>query len=155
MRACFCLQNALERNSESLLLFFVPRNGIPHCFLFRQMVQNRIPRVCFYFYYTKQNFEHFSPLRNCSERNYVSFLFCRTAGILPEQTNCSVFSVFRGIIFLSEIANPIYIVLLESKGSKTGCTHLSVFQACAEVTHLSVCKACAEVTHLSVFKACA
>jgi hypothetical protein len=65
-----------ERNSESLLLFwvhgtefrvvfsfaelfgtefqvfssiFVPRNGIPISFLFRGMVQNEIPRVCFYF----------------------------------------------------------------------------------------------------------
>jgi hypothetical protein len=48
----------------------------------------------------------FSPLRNDSERNSESFLFCGTAGIPPEQTNCSVYSVFRGIFFLSEIVNP-------------------------------------------------
>jgi hypothetical protein len=42
-----------------------------------------------------------------SERNSESFLFRGTAGIPPEQTNCSVYSVFRRIIFLSEIANPI------------------------------------------------
>jgi len=86
---------------------FVPRNGIPSCFLFRGMVQKRIPRVCFYFCSMVQNSEHFSPLRNGSEGNSESFLFRGTAGIPPEQTNCSVYSVFRGIIFLSEIANPI------------------------------------------------
>ncbi len=53
-----------------------------------------------------QNSEHFSPLRNTSERNSENFLFRRTAGIPPEQTNCSVYSVFRGIIFWSDIANP-------------------------------------------------
>jgi hypothetical protein len=34
-------------------------------------------------------------------------MFRGTAGIPLEQTNCSVYSVFRGIIFLSETANPI------------------------------------------------
>ncbi len=34
-----------------------------------------------------------------SERNSESFLFRGTAGIPPEQTNCSVYSVFRGVIF--------------------------------------------------------
>ncbi len=53
-----------------------------------------------------KNSEHFSPLLNGSERNYENILFRGTAGIPPEQTNCSVYSVFRGIIFLSEIANP-------------------------------------------------
>jgi hypothetical protein len=53
-----------------------------------------------------QNSEHFSPLRNSSERNSANFVFRGTAGIPPEQTNCSVYSAFRGIIFLSEIANP-------------------------------------------------
>jgi hypothetical protein len=86
---------------------FVPRNGIPSCFLFRGIVQNGIPRVCFYFCSIVQNSEHFSPLQNGSERNSESFLFRGTAGIPPEQTNCSVYSVFRGIIFLLEISNPI------------------------------------------------
>jgi hypothetical protein len=72
-------RNGSERNSESLLLCL-------------SMVQNS---------------EHSSPLRNGSERNSEGFLFRRTDGIPPEQTNCSVYSVFRGIIFLSEIANPL------------------------------------------------
>jgi hypothetical protein len=53
-----------------------------------------------------QNSEHFSPLQKGSEWNSESFLFRGTAGIPPEQTICPVNSVFRGIIFLSEIANP-------------------------------------------------
>jgi hypothetical protein len=53
-----------------------------------------------------QNSEHFSPVRNGSVRNSESFLFRGTAGILPEQTNCSIYFVFHEIIFLSEIANP-------------------------------------------------
>ena len=80
-------------------------------FLFRRMVRNGIPRVCFYICSTERNSElfslprngsernseslllfccivhnseHFSPLRNCSERNFESFLFRGTAGIPPE-----------------------------------------------------------------------
>ncbi len=69
----FSSETSSERNFESLLLFlfhgrvvfssaewfgtefqvfatiFVPWNGIPSCFLYRGMVQNGFPRVCFYF----------------------------------------------------------------------------------------------------------
>jgi hypothetical protein len=79
----FSSEKPSEQNSESLLLFlflgtefpevlasfFVPWNVILSCFLFREMVQNRIPRVCFYFCSMVQNFELFSPLRNGSEGN--------------------------------------------------------------------------------------
>ncbi len=41
-----------------------------------------------------------------SERNSESFLFLRTAGIPSEVTICFVYSVFRRIIFFSEIPNP-------------------------------------------------
>jgi hypothetical protein len=85
------LRNGSERNSES--------------FLFRELVQKRIPRVCFYFCTVVQSSEHSSPLQNGSGRNSESFLFRGTAGIPPEQTNCSVYSVLHGIVFLSEIAN--------------------------------------------------
>ncbi len=37
---------------------------------------------------------------------FRGFLFRGTAGIPSEITMCSVYSVFRGIIFLSEIPNP-------------------------------------------------
>ncbi len=44
--------------------------------------------------------------RNDSQRYSESFQFRGTAGIPSELTICSVYSVFRGIIFLSEISNP-------------------------------------------------
>ncbi len=37
---------------------------------------------------------------------FRGFLFRGTAGIPSEITSCSVYSVFHGIIFLSEIPNP-------------------------------------------------
>ncbi len=39
---------------------------------------------------------------------FRGFLFRGTAGIPSEITICSVYSVFRGIFFLSEIPNPTY-----------------------------------------------
>ncbi len=93
---------------------FVPRNGIPNCFLFRGMVQNGIPRVCFYFCSTAQNSWHFFPLWNGSERNFESFLFRRTAGIPPEQINSSVYSVFRGIIFCRKLPTLVWTELFSS-----------------------------------------
>jgi hypothetical protein len=85
---------------------FGTRNGIPSCFLLRGRVWNGIPRVCFYFCSTEQNSELFPLLRKSSERNSERFLFRGTAGIPSEIPLCSVYSVFRGIIFLSEIPNP-------------------------------------------------
>jgi hypothetical protein len=99
------------------------------CFLFRGMVWNGIPRVCFYFcsternselfylpgkgsgqnsrvcfYFcsTERNSELFSLPRKGLERNSERFLFLGTAGIPSEITICSVYSIFHGI-FLSEI----------------------------------------------------
>jgi hypothetical protein len=89
-RVCFFCST--ERNSEH---FSLPRNGSE---------LNSEGLLLFLFHCTE--FQAFSPPRNGSERNSESFLFCGTAGILPERTNCSVHYVFRGIIFLSEIANP-------------------------------------------------
>ncbi len=95
-----------------------PRNGIPSCFLFSGMFQYGILTVCLYFFhgmeflivvssaewlgkevprYNNTEFQHFSLPRNGSERNFESFLFHGTAGNLPEQTICFVYSVFRGI----------------------------------------------------------
>jgi hypothetical protein len=86
-----------ERNSKH---FSSVRNGLKRnteSFLFRGMVQNGIPRVCFYFSSMVQN------LRNGSEQNSESFLFRGTAGIPPEQTSCSVYSVFHGNFFCRKL----------------------------------------------------
>ncbi len=53
---------------------FVPRNGIPSCFLFRWRVWKGILRVCFYFCFHGRNPELFSLLQKGSERN--SEVFC-------------------------------------------------------------------------------
>jgi hypothetical protein len=102
----------------------------PSCVLFRGMVRNGIPRI---FGSTERNSELCSLPQKGSEQNYGSlllflfhgtefrvifsssegfgtefrdFLFRGTTGIPSEITICSVYSVFRGIIFLSEIPNP-------------------------------------------------
>jgi hypothetical protein len=60
----------------------------------------------FYFCSTERNSELFSLLVKGSEWNSESCLFCGTAGIPSEITICSGYSIFRGIIFLSEIPDP-------------------------------------------------
>ncbi len=44
--------------------------------------------------------------RNGSEQNSESFLFRGTSGILSEQINFSVYSIFLGIIFCRKVVNP-------------------------------------------------
>ena len=61
---------------------------------------------CFYFCSTERNSELFSLPRKGLERNSESCLFRGTAGIPSEIPICSGYSVFRGIIFLSEIPDP-------------------------------------------------
>ncbi len=127
-------RNGSERHSESIFLFFVAKRGIPSCALFRGMVRNGIPRICIYFGSTERNSELCSLPQKSSEQNYGSFLlflfhgtefrdvfssaeefgtefrdflFRGTTGIPSEITICSVYSVFRGIIFFSEIPNPM------------------------------------------------
>jgi hypothetical protein len=91
---------------------FVPRNLILNCFLFCGMIQNGIPRGCFYFCSTEWNLELFSLPWKGSARNSESLLlfllhgtefrefqFCGTDGIPSEITNCAVNSVFHGITF--------------------------------------------------------
>ncbi len=92
LTASFHLRHASERNSE---LFSIPRNGS----------ERNSESLLLILFHVTEFFEHFSPLRNGSERNFENFLFRGTAGVPPEQTS---FSVFRGIIFLSEIAQPYY-----------------------------------------------
>jgi hypothetical protein len=89
LAACFCPGHSSERTSE---LVSLPRNGLE---------RNAESLLLFFFHGTE--FLAFSPLWNDSERNFESFLFRGTAGIPPEQTNYSVYSVFRGTIFLSKL----------------------------------------------------
>jgi hypothetical protein len=92
---------ASEQNSESLLLFLLHRNGVAFSSAewfgkeFREFASIFVP------WYTE--FRAFS--------SSDSFLFRGTAGIPSEQTICYIYSVFRWIIFLSEIPNPRSVVL--------------------------------------------
>jgi hypothetical protein len=132
LRACFLPQNALERNSESLLIFFAPPKGILNCdssaewfgtefrefvsilfhgtefrtfFLFRGMVLNGVLRVCFYLCSTVRISTNFSLPRIGSKQKCESFLFPGTSGTL-QQTICFVYSVIPEIIFLPEKSQP-------------------------------------------------
>ncbi len=95
----FLFRGMVRNGIREIALIFVTRKGIPSICLFRGMVRKESPRVCFYLCSTVENSEHFSLPGNGSERNSDSFLFRGTAGIPPEQTSCSVYFVFRGIIF--------------------------------------------------------
>ncbi len=97
-------RNGSEQNSKCLLLF-APRNRIPSCVLSAEWFRTEFREFASTLFQGRE-FGAFSPLRNGSEWNSESFLFRGTAGIPPEQTNYSVYSIFRGIIFMSEIANP-------------------------------------------------
>ncbi len=85
---------------------FVPRNGIPSCFLFRWSVRKGIQRDIFYFLLNGTEFRVLFSSAEGFGTEFRDFLFRGTAGIPSEITLCSVYSAFRGIIFLSEIPNP-------------------------------------------------
>jgi hypothetical protein len=97
-------------SSSILPSFFLHGTEFRRCFLFRGMVWNGIPRVCFYFCFEEQNSELFSLPWKGSERNSERFLFRGIARIPSEISICSIYSIFRGIIFLSEIPNPTHEV---------------------------------------------
>ena len=85
---------------------FVPRNGIPSCFFFRWSVRKGIQRDIFYFLLNGTEFRVLFSSAEGFGTEFRDFLFRGPAGIPSEITLCSVYSVFRGIIFLSEIPNP-------------------------------------------------
>ena len=78
---------------------FVPRNGISSQFLFRWGVRKGIPRDCFYFLFNGTEFRVIFSSAEGFGTEFRDFLFRGTAGIPSEIPICSVYSVFRGIIF--------------------------------------------------------
>jgi hypothetical protein len=99
----------IPRNSEVYgRVYSEARNGRKYekiCFTKNPAPANIKIHLFIYYYFCSmvQNSEHFSLLWNGSERNSEKFLFRVTVGIPPEQTNCSVYSVFRGIIFCRKL----------------------------------------------------
>ncbi len=94
---------ASEQNSECLLLrvFLFHRNGV--AFSSAEWFGTEFRKFASIFDPRDTEFRAFS--------SSDSFLFRGTAGIPSEQTICFVYSVFRLIIFLSEIPNPRSVVL--------------------------------------------
>jgi hypothetical protein len=143
----------------TLFILFVAQKGIPSCVLFRGMVRKGIPRICISFGSTERNSELCSLPQKGSEQyngslllflfhgtefrvvfssaegfgtEFRDFLFRGTTGIPSEITICSAYSVFRGIIFLSEIPNPscsAYIVVYLNRNSQPKTAHCSLCSA--------------------------
>ncbi len=89
-------QNCSECHSESLLLFLFHGTEIRVAFSSTEGFGTEFRVVV-------SSAEGFGT-------EFRDFLFRGTAGIPSEITICSVYSVFRGIIFLSEIPNPRSVV---------------------------------------------
>ncbi len=120
--------SGLPRFVLSRLLFrWMVRNGIPtvcfficskernsELFSFRWRVRKGILRVCFYLCFHGTEFRVVFSSAEGFGTEFRGFLFRGTDGIPSEITFCSVYSVFRGIIFLSEIPNPTR-TLVESR----------------------------------------
>jgi len=100
-------QNDSERNSESLLLFLLHGTEFRVVFLpLKGSEWNSEGSLLFLVYGTE-----FRVVFSSAEgfgTEFREFLFRGTVGIPSEITICSVNSVFRGIIFLSEIPNPTF-----------------------------------------------
>jgi hypothetical protein len=132
--AAFCSElvslprNGSERHSESLFLFFVARKGRVAI----SIPQNNLE-------WNSENFLLFW-LHGTEIRD---FLFRGTTGIPSEITICSVYSVFRGIIFFVGNSQP-YLSFHINNGD-TACIsakvtfYVSVYKI-EKMTHIEVCR---------------
>jgi hypothetical protein len=100
---CSLPRNGSERNSENLHLFWF--HGTEFRVVFSSAERfGKGSLILFLFHRTE-----FRVIFSSAEgfgMEFQDFLFRGTTGIPSEITICSVYSVFRGIIFLSEIPNP-------------------------------------------------
>jgi hypothetical protein len=138
-------RNGSEWNSDSLLLYLFHGTEFRVVFSSAEAVGREFREYASIFVFTERNSEFFSLPLKCSEGNsenlllflfngtefrvvfssaegfgteFRGFLFRGTAGIPSEITICSGYSVFRGIIFLSEIPNPSRKAGLSRLGSR-------------------------------------
>ncbi len=99
-------RNGSERNSENLHLFGSTERNSQLCSLPQKgLEQNYGSLLLFLFHGTE--FRVVFSFAEGFGMEFRDFLFRGTTGIPSEITICSVYSVFRGIIFLSEIPNPM------------------------------------------------
>ncbi len=105
----FSSGNGSERKSELFSLPLKSSKGNSESFLLFWFLGTEFRVVFFPLKGSEGNSESLLSLpRKGSERNSESFLFRVTAWIPSEITICSVYFVFRGITFLSEIPNPTH-----------------------------------------------
>jgi hypothetical protein len=97
-RVVFSSAEWLVTEFREFASIFVPLNGISSFALFRRRVRNRTMRVCFYFCSTGQILSCFLSAEGF-EMEFRDFLFRGTTRIPSEITICSVYSIFRRIIF--------------------------------------------------------
>ncbi len=95
-----------EGNSEILLLFLFHGTELRVVFYSAEGFGREFQEFASIFCSTERNSELLSLPGKGLEQNSEYFLFRGTAGISSKITICSVNSVFRGIIYLSEFTNP-------------------------------------------------
>ncbi len=93
---CFVLSRFLFRGMvrngiPTVCFYIVPRNGIPSCFLFRWGVQNGIPRVCFYFCFHGKEFRVVFSSAKVFGREFREF-----ASIFAQRNGIPSCFLFRG-----------------------------------------------------------
>jgi hypothetical protein len=104
-----------EENSESTVFFFIcstERNSEFFSLPLKRSEGNSESLLLFLFNGTEFRVVFSSAEGFGTESR--EFLFRGTAGIPSEVVICSVYSVFRGIIFLSEIPNPTCNIISDS-----------------------------------------
>ncbi len=108
---CFCSElfslphNGSERKSESLLLFSSTERNYELFSLPLKGSEGNSESMLLFLAHGTEFRVVFSSAEGFGTE-FRDFLFRGIAGIPSEITLCSVYSVFRGIIFLSEIPNP-------------------------------------------------
>jgi hypothetical protein len=104
---CSLPRNGLERNSENVhLQYFGSTERNSEMYSLPQKGSEQNYGILFLFLYHGTEFRVIFSSAEGFGTEFRDFLFRGTAGIPWEITICSVYSGFRGIIFLSEIPNP-------------------------------------------------
>ncbi len=98
-------QNGSERNSKCLYLHLFHGTEIQVVFSSLEWLRTGFQELLLFLFQGTKLRPHFSSAEWFG-MEFREISIPRNSGILMEQTNCSVYSIFRSLIFLSEIANP-------------------------------------------------
>jgi hypothetical protein len=109
-------RNGSERNSENLHLFWFHGTDSELCSLPHKGSEQNYGCLLLFLFHGTELRVIFSSAEGFGTE-FRDFLFRGTTGISSEITICSVYSVFRGKIFLSEIPNPRCAVAMRKSWS--------------------------------------